>query len=801
MKKSSDRKNSKDYSKFTPQTKTNNKADKLFLKSFIHKNTASYIPTKLKNVESKIFMTEYNFNNINKNINKKLNISLYDVNNNYNYNNNNSNLKDSNPKIYSYKRRSSLNPSMTSSSLKRNLFSNCFNIMNFFRKNKNPKIKATNFLPNINSQENNIQSETSFKMKNNNKDAFKKSKFYIRTNSIIDKIQNKRISSQNINIKNLKKGDIDLSTHNKSAKKYLKMKTFLNLNREIDLLTNKLKKEKERKRERNEEDEEENDEEKRENNKKRKRTYQNQELLYSKKISGYILKIYKAVPEKKNINKKEDKIGKKKLKKKNNKKPKFTIKDYINSFNPKKYIKKIDNKISKGEIGNLNDDKKKLLDRTLNYIDFYIYKNNKLYKKKQDILEKVKDKNRHLINKCKKELIKKLINELLLKINLKHKHTIFKFHMESLLISQFIEFHIYVKLNIMRHVLTNSEHDENIYFINLIKHLLYKGKKKITIRYPFIKCYGNIVSPYITRTTTVDRFIDLNKKSIYYLYFCIKYELLDCETIINSSEENEFTIMPKKMLKVPNISSIKETISSLERSNSTIHERIKIRRRTRGTTILNKNNNYKLAYNLKLMNINLTKNIINLGKENIEDAINNKTSLNLKNINNFYKKNTIDEFSDSSDSIEFNRYNKNTKHLEKNNDIILTKGGIKDDNEEIHQRDRKLLYEHFLSCVEFSLYDKLYHCLKRWSRYMDLNFQLDNGDTLLHLCVRYSVPHFIYRLLITHGVNINAQNNQGDTALHLAVKEHKYKTIDLLIKLGASEYIYNNMDKNCWECL
>ena len=131
---------------------------------------------------------------------------------------------------------------MTSSSLKQNLFSNSFNIMNFFRKNKNPKTKTVHFLPNIKSQENNIQSETSFKMKNNNKEPFKKSKFYIRTNSIRDKIQNKKVSSQNMNIKNLKKGDIDLNTNNKSARKYLKMKTFLNLNRQIDLLANELKK-------------------------------------------------------------------------------------------------------------------------------------------------------------------------------------------------------------------------------------------------------------------------------------------------------------------------------------------------------------------------------------------------------------------------------------------------------------------------------------------------------------------------------------------------------------------------------
>ena len=131
----------------------------------------------------------------------------------------------------------------------------------------------------------------------------------------------------------------------------------------------------------------------------------------------------------------------------------------------------------------------------------------------------------------------------------------------------------------------------------------------------------------------------------------------------------------------------------------------------------------------------------------------------------------------------------------------MTNRSIKENNEEVHQRDKKILYEYFLSCVEFSLYDKLFHWLKKSSKYMDLNYQLDNGDTLLHLCVRHSVPHYIFRFLVSHGVNINSQNNQGDTALHLAVKDHKYKTIDLLIKLGASEYIMNNMAKNCWECL
>ena len=124
-----------------------------------------------------------------------------------------------------------------------------------------------------------------------------------------------------------------------------------------------------------------------------------------------------------------------------------------------------------------------------------------------------------------------------------------------------------------------------------------------------------------------------------------------------------------------------------------------------------------------------------------------------------------------------------------------------ENNEDIHQRDRKLLFEHFISCVEFSEYDKLYHWLKKSGKYIDLNYKFDNGDTLLHLCVRHSVPHYLIKFLIINGININGQNNHGDTALHIAAKNHKYKTIDLLIKMGASEYIYNNQKKYCWECL
>jgi hypothetical protein len=329
------------------------------------------------------------------------------------------------------------------------------------------------------------------------------------------------------------------------------------------------------------------------------------------------------------------------------------------------------------------------------------------------------------------------------------------------------------------------------------------GKKKITIKYPLIKSYGKMVSPIVERNTTIDKFVNFKKKKIYYLYFCIKYQLFDCETLLENYEDNRFKYLSKKLLKATNNSSLIET--QKEDSNSTGNERIKKRQRSKRLTV-NKmnNNNNKINFNLKILNLNLTKSIINLGKEKLEEAIRNENAINLKNLQSLYScKNNNIEFSDSSDSFDFNLYNTkfSNKLLQDKNEALLSHRSIKDNNEEVHQRDRKLLYEYFLSCVEFSLYDKLLHWLKKSCKYMDLNYQLDNGDTLLHLCVRFSVPHYIFRFLVSHGVNINCQNNQGDTALHLAVKDHKYKTIDLLIKLGASEYIINNMNKNCWECL
>ena len=762
------------------------KKGKLILKNFNHKDSSSFIPTKLKKYENKVF-TEHNNNNNNLNLTNSHHRKSYIL------NVSNSPQKNIKKNIEKYKRLSSFVPNSNNSSMNQNLLSGDFNLINFFKKNIENNSK---FLPNISNNDKNTQIESSFKINNNSKESLLKKKFYnknIRNESQYSNTKPKlKFSTQNIKI-----NQNNISPY-KPARKFMKMKTVFNLNKQIDLLTSEIKLK--------EKNVEEKEEQKEENKKKSRKGLQNQKLLYSKKFNNYIFKIYKAVDPKKDSKNKKNNYNLKN--RNNNKSPNFCFKDYLNNFNPKNYIQNIKNKIKKGNIGNSKKVKNKLLDKCYDYIEYNAYKSIKNYKKKQDIFEKIKEKNIHLIDKEKKELINMIKNEILFKLNFKHKNIFFRMNFETLLISQLIKFQIHIKLAIIRHVLTKSEKHENLYFINLVKHLLYSGDQNNNnnIKYQFIKSIEDIISPYMKRTTTVEKFIEFNKKDIYYSYFCIKFQLLDCETILKSYDEKKIKLYSTKYIKPTNLNTIKEDKSDPESEKekdnfSSIEERIKkmARRskRSRKKTFINR---IKLTSSSKIVNLNLTKNIINLRNVNINEAVKSKTPLNLKNINNLITKKSknVNEYDDSSDSFEYEKYRK--KYSNKNL-VLNSNSSIRENNYEIHQRDRILLYEHFVYFVEFSEYDKLIYWLKKSSKYIDLNYKFENGDTLLHLCVRHSVPHYIYKFLITHGVNVNAQNNQGDTVLHLAAKNHKYKTIDFLIKMGASEYIYNKMRKMCWECL
>ena len=786
---------SNDYTQFTSQTEKEN-TGKIFLKKFNHKSTASNIPTKIKKVETNIF----SFNNSSNTTNSNL------INPNMLLNENKISPKDDNLKLFPYKRRSTLVSNISNLSMNQNFLPNNFNLMSFFNiNNKNNKgNNNAQLLPKINSYENitnnNNQTEINFKKINSN-DIFINRKFGndIRTNSVHER-KRPKIKFSAGNIQNFNIPERKEKIPKKISKKLLKMKTFLNINKQLDFLTNEgmLKSEKE--------------EENEENKKESKKGIKNQKLLYSKKVNNYIFKIYKAIETTKKFeNKNKDFL---KTRNKNIRKSiKISTKYYLENFNPKKYIKKIKNKIEYENIGNSEEIKSKIIYKSFDYIESYIFKNNKNVKKKQFNFDHYKDKNRLFLIKEKNSIVNKNIDEILLRKKIKHKSTVFKIYTENLLISRKINYHIYIKLNIMRHVLTKSEQDENLYFINLIKHLLYSDKKKFTIKLPLSKSLIDIPFSLFKRTSTAQRYIQSNRKEIYYLSLNIKFNLLDCETMIRLPEERKLSFNnSKKNFKILNtsifIDNKSDPQSEKESENfSEIEKRIKkMSHRSKQSKKITYFNRIKLTNSSKILNVNLTKSIIKLRNDkNIKEVLSKKSGFNVKNLKRLYNnrnKNKNDE-SDSSDSFEYKKYSKkfHNNFLHNNNVELATDRTVKNDNEEIHQREKLFLFTHFIYFVEHSDYDKLYHWLKKSCKCMDLNYTFENGDTLLHLCIRHALPHYICKFLLHHGVDINSQNNDGDTALHIAVQNHRYKTVDFLIKMGASEYIHNKMRKICWECL
>ena len=806
MKKLFELQNSNSNTQFTSQLEKDD--DSFFL---IKKKTDYIRPDNIINIEKKIISpNKSNYKKDNKSMINNYNIDkLYETSKDVNLKRrkslvlNNDKISEKN-KYYKLnpindisnknnivKRRASLMPNIHNKTNKTELF-NSFNLFNFLSK------KANNipFLPNINENiEENIKTDKPYKIKNDKKELTRNNNDNIkrkRTKSFYTSTKN----NYPVNIKKLDKKDNNINSKSQ-RRKLVKMKTVLNLHKDLNYLygdsgsknDNKIIKE---------------------NNEK---GFQNHELLYSTKFNNYVVKIYKTNEDKE---KKSKMITKKKLKfkiqnkkppkKSNNKSPKFTIKEYLHSFNPKNFIEKIKNKQNEIDIGDSKEMKEQLLDKAYIYIENFIFKKNK-NKKKQDALELIKEKNIHLINKYRKKYIQKLINKILLKTKIKHLSIIFNINLDYFKIIENVNFHIYITLSIIKHVITRSEKDENLYFINLIKHVLYSGNKKITLRFPFFKRFEFFIKPFIKKATSINKFIENNNKKIFFLYFTLKFQNFDCETILQVYEEKEYKSLTKKTTKPLNASNIDNNKNELESEKlSTIEHRIR-RTRRRHKTI-----KHKLSTtSSKFMNINLTKSIIKLRATNLENELRKRNNFKINMLNNYKSK--IINISDSSDNDEnqfvkkisrnsgISNANTFTNPNIINNLIANNKCSIEEDNREVHYRDKKLLFERFISCIEFSDYDELYHWLKKSERNLDLNYKFDNGDTLLHLCVRHSVPLYIIEYLIYHGININSQNNHGDTALHLAVKNHKYKTVNLLIKMGASEYIYNKKQKNCWECL
>jgi hypothetical protein len=312
------------------------KIGKFFIKNLNHKNTAPYVSSKIQNVKKSIF-AKYNKSIINK-INTSENIRINKCTNN------------------NSKRGSSLNPNKYNSVYTENL-------LTFYKNNQNNNNIYT--LPNINSFQNIFKNEIISKFKNSSIE--KKDNNELERKIKIKMIKNKnpksKLSTENIkrfnNLINFEKDSKQLP-----AKKFLKKETYINIHKKFDLLGNL-------------------DILKNENGDKSfekvKNEVKNHKLLYSKKHNEYIFQVYKTVDNNKKLDAKKRIFNY--LFKNKKKTLKYSIQDNF-IFDPKKYVKEISNKIESEDIGNPTISKKKLLDKTFNYIDYIICEKNELNKKK-----------------------------------------------------------------------------------------------------------------------------------------------------------------------------------------------------------------------------------------------------------------------------------------------------------------------------------------------------------------------------------------------------------------------------------
>ena len=89
---------------------------------------------------------------------------------------------------------------------------------------------------------------------------------------------------------------------------------------------------------------------------------------------------------------------------------------------------------------------------------------------------------------------------------------------------------------------------------------------------------------------------------------------------------------------------------------------------------------------------------------------------------------------------------------------------------------------------------------ERNKKNINMNQQLEGGNSLLIISSREGNAT-ITRFLCEQGLEINMQNNNGNTALHYAIANQLYSIADILTRFGAREDIANNKGLYPWDCI
>ena len=73
----------------------------------------------------------------------------------------------------------------------------------------------------------------------------------------------------------------------------------------------------------------------------------------------------------------------------------------------------------------------------------------------------------------------------------------------------------------------------------------------------------------------------------------------------------------------------------------------------------------------------------------------------------------------------------------------------------------------------------------------NLDWQNEDGQTVLHKCARWNSPE-IARMLLDAGADVNVQDGDGWTALHVSAFNNRLEITQVLIDAGADKTIPNN---------
>ena len=73
----------------------------------------------------------------------------------------------------------------------------------------------------------------------------------------------------------------------------------------------------------------------------------------------------------------------------------------------------------------------------------------------------------------------------------------------------------------------------------------------------------------------------------------------------------------------------------------------------------------------------------------------------------------------------------------------------------------------------------------------NLDWQNEDGETMLHKCARWNSPE-IARMLLDAGADVNVQDGDGWTALHVSAFNNSLEIARMLIDAGADKTIPNN---------